>query len=110
MKSWIVFIGCCAMLTLTGCGKQPVQQDPPGVCGGIGNVPCPTDQYCEYPADAHCGIADATGVCKTKPEICPANYAPVCGCDDKTYGNDCTATRAGVSVKYKGKCGGKGNK
>ena len=39
------------------------------------------------------------------PEACDANYLPVCGCDDMTYGNACEAAMAGVSVASAGECG-----
>ena len=39
------------------------------------------------------------------PEACDLIYAPVCGCDDMTYGNACAAASAGVSVASQGECG-----
>jgi hypothetical protein len=77
-------------------------------CGGITGAACPTDQYCSFPASAKCGAADQTGTCATKPDACDLIYAPVCGCDGMTYGNDCAAASAGVSVAKTGECAGGG--
>lgn len=42
---------------------------------------------------------------KPKPEVvCTAQYDPVCGCNGKTYGNDCMAGAMGIRVVYKGEC------
>lgn len=37
--------------------------------------------------------------------VCTQHYNPVCGCNDKTYGNICEAERAGVTSWTKGECG-----
>lgn len=36
---------------------------------------------------------------------CYMIYDPVCGCDGKTYGNDCIARTNGVTKFVKGECG-----
>jgi hypothetical protein len=78
------------------------------VCGGLQGAQCPDGEYCNFPPDAACGAADQTGKCEAKPEACADIYKPVCGCDDKTYGNACDAASHGVSVVSEGECGGNG--
>ena len=73
-------------------------------CGGLQGLACGADTYCHYPPSASCGAADVTGVCLPRPEGCDGNDEPVCGCDDRTYGNVCEANRAGVSVATAGEC------
>jgi hypothetical protein len=36
--------------------------------------------------------------------VCTMEYAPVCGCNDVTYSNECVANCAGVDVVSQGEC------
>jgi len=73
-------------------------------CGTRGVPPCGDGLFCDFPATANCGRADAPGVCKPKPVNCDARVRRVCGCDATTYPNTCNANLAGVSVERQGAC------
>lgn len=73
-------------------------------CAGPAERACGAGQYCETRSPGQCPGASAFGRCAVQPEVCTREYNPVCGCDDRTYGNACEAAHAGVAVARVGAC------
>ncbi|WP_394821835.1 hypothetical protein [Pendulispora albinea] len=64
---------------------------------------CNSNEYCD-PAPGACGGA---GTCKQSGNVCTAaaaQFDPVCGCNGRTYSNDCFRIGARVPLKHRGPC------
>ncbi len=72
-------------------------------CGGKQGLTCGAGEFCE---PDQCGV-DVLGTCVPGPKLpCPKTTpaAQVCGCDKKTYANDCLRKQANVGKAADGPC------
>lgn len=95
-----VALACAVLLGSTGdAGAAGLGQR----CGGFVGIPCNRGLWCELPAGT-CRSADLFGKCVRVPQVCTKIYRPVCGCNGRTYGNDCERRAARVQKAHEGPC------
>lgn len=82
--AYLVLLACCGRAEADGAKAAGEGQ----MCGGIAGIQCDEGLWCD-PSPGSCGHPDWAGTCVKVPKICMQIYKPVCGCDHKTYGNDC---------------------
>jgi hypothetical protein len=76
-----------------------------GLCPcGVNGGTCQSDEFCSYLSTDNCLNPGASGSCAPRPTSCPGITATVCGCDGKTYTNQCEAAKAGTAVTSTGAC------
>ena len=73
-----------------------------GRCGGSLGI-CEPGLWCD-PVPGVCEAGGASGVCVAVPQMCTHDYRPVCGCDGRSYGNDCARRSAKVARDRDGEC------
>ena len=88
-----------ALVAPTGAAAVGVGQ----TCGSVYGFVCDRGLWCSWPA-GNCTAADIPGKCVEIPAVCAKNYRPICGCDKRTYGNDCERVYARVQKDHDGPC------
>ena len=94
---------CLVLLLVVGVATVGSSADKAAMCGGIAGLKCPEGQACKFPSN-QCNVADLSGTCVKVKDPCPTGGTKVCGCDNKTYANECELLKSGVHELHSGAC------
>lgn len=117
MRADAAFVALLAPFVAVGCTSQTDGLDRTGAGGTMDALPdmslsctanqpvsgCPASTFCETPPGI-CGATQPVGWCVQIP-VCTTVSAPVCGCNGKTYQNDCFRQVDNTGKAYDGACG-----
>src|SRR4051812_44280073 len=92
----LVIIGGAALAS-TGAGAANLDE----ACGGKDAITCNSALWCQK-VEGQCAVTEAPGKCDKAPSFCMRVSRPVCGCNGKTYANDCERQRVKVQLDHVG--------
>src|ERR1700716_2754461 len=95
----MLIVVCGAALGTVGAWAANLDE----ACGGKDAITCNSALWCQK-AGGQCAVADAPGKCDKAPSFCMRVSRPVCGCNGKTYPNDCERQRVKVQLDHVGAC------
>jgi hypothetical protein len=102
--AFVVMLGWAqAALAATTAPAGPAIANLDEACGGPDKITCNSALFCHLP-DGQCSAPDAAGTCAKAPDFCMRVSRPVCGCNGKTYQNECEARHAKMAIDTAGAC------
>ena len=107
MMRHILVTGLVILAFTTLPGSETAHAVPAGqACGGAEEATCDKGLWCEPTAESCTSMA---GVCVKVPRLCIArkngkSFPPVCGCNSKTYSNDCFRRAYKIEKMRDGRC------
>lgn len=96
-KVALLFVILLAIFFFAHTAGNGVQQAEQSACRY--DTDCPVNQFCEFDT-----CSSENGRCVSVPEVCPLLWDPICGCDGKSYPNDCARRVSKVSKEHAGIC------